>query len=234
MNAELYDGLDDNAQQAAAVSRLFEILQTEESSHEFADEVKSLLKRFPQAAQTLSPNPYYPLYPLHVACLKNAPISIIHALLTAWPDGVQTRPWNDGPLPLHDACVCGKSLPTIQLLVEAWPESVKQRGRTGIFDPQQLPLYYALENADVSYKIIEYLVQQWPQSAEYDSQAAFSPLQWACHFGVSLPMFNSCFGRRLIRSSTLAIEDFLFTLPANNRKHPSIRWCSFSMRGQML
>jgi len=204
MNVELYVGIHHNAQQAAAVNRLFEILRTEESSHEFADEVESLLQQFPEGAKALEQERYshmYP-YPLHMACRNNAPISVIRALLKAWPravfsrtfnapDAVRTRPWRqgqDGELPLQCACFCGKSLSTIQLLVDAWPDCWNLSQRS------EWPLYHALRNADVSYEIIEYLVQKWPQSIDYvqaygDDYSGYA-LHWECSSAVSLSIIQ--------------------------------------------
>jgi len=112
-----------------AADCLFEILNTKNWSNASCEEFESLLKRFPEAAQVLQPDQGCPRFLLHMACLGDTPICLIHALLKAWPGAVRTMPWcqwRDGPLPLHDACAHAKSLPTIQLLVEAWPDSLNK------------------------------------------------------------------------------------------------------------
>jgi len=192
MNNEAIEDLDYNEQLAAATNRLFEILRTEESVLEFCDEVLSLLQRFPKAAGRVSFQGGIYQNLLHMACRNNAPISVICALLTAWPDGVRNTPIGrsylpliDAYLPLIDACICAKSLPTIQLLVEAYPESVQEKGRT-----TKLPLQHALDNADVSCEIIEYLVRQWPQSVDYGDRRAVSALHQACSSGLSLSIIQ--------------------------------------------
>jgi len=97
-------------------------------------------------------------YPLHVACRNNAPITVIQALIQAWPGAVQAPA---DRLPLHEACSCGESLPIIKLLVEAWPESVQQR-TTNVHG--YLPLDLTLEKSEASFDIIQFLVQKWPES----------------------------------------------------------------------
>jgi len=191
---DTYDAKQQQKETTAAVDRLFEILHTEESSYKFRNEVVTLLQRFPDAVQAIS-SERIPRYPLHMACKNNAPMSVIRALLMAWPDAVRIRPGGnrrDGPLPLHDACENGKSLPTIQLLVEAWPDSLKELGRTnqGHGSLKKLPLECALRNGHVAYEIIEYLVQQWPPSVEYLFQGDTYALHYACGVGVSISIIQ--------------------------------------------
>jgi len=98
-------------------------------------------------------------YPLHVACWKNAPISVIQALLKAWPGALQTPAAIC--LPLHEACACARSLDTIQMLVEEELKSIEH----------YLPLHLALgicarERPEVSLDIIQFLVHQWPESVK--------------------------------------------------------------------
>jgi len=103
-------------------------------------------------------------YPLHVACQNNASISVIQALIKAWPDAVKT--YANTRLPLQEACSCGQSLPALQLLVEAWPESIQCP--TSHSD-RYLPLHLALMKSMVSIDIIQFLVQHWPESLQKET-----------------------------------------------------------------
>jgi len=67
------------------------------------------------------------------------------------------------------------SLPTIRLLVEMWPELIKQITGDGYHGFGCLPLHLALksseanvglERAEVSLEIIQFLVEQWPESLQ--------------------------------------------------------------------
>jgi len=178
INHEELDDLE-SSKVAAAVKRLFAICENE-IVFSSDDEFDRLLKRYPSAARTLKPcvssfvssrDPAWACekYPLHVACHNNAPISVIRALIKAWPGALQTEA--DGCLPLHEACICAKSLPTIQLLVETWPESIKQVTSDGLhYGYGCVPLQLALERFEVSSDIIQFLVEQWPQSLQMESQ----------------------------------------------------------------
>jgi len=69
-----------------------------------------------------------------------------------------------------------KVIPTIQLLIEAW---------LGSLGGGKLFLKYALMNADMSYEIIAYMVQQLSPSAEYHLHDI------DC---LALGMFSQCIG----------------------------------------
>jgi len=183
----MHEELDDLELEADAINRLFAIC---EGGMVFSnDELDCLLEQYPSAAQKLKwcASQFYPWgesvlypwgqpseksfeeYPLHIACQNNAPISVIQALIKAWPGVLQTPAGHH--LSLHKACTCARSLPTIELLVEAWPESI-QKVTT---DECLLPLHLALKRSDanvglkrpkVSLEMIQFLVQQWPESLQ--------------------------------------------------------------------
>ncbi len=180
--------------ESAAVERLFEICMGESVVFHM-DELSRLLQKYPNAARTVRPiedleidyegNSYQKLrsmYPLHVACRRNAPISVIRALLMAWPEVIKMQ-LEDRRLPLHEACLCAKSLETIQLLLKAWPESISARAERSYRD--DTPLNMALQNSEVSIDIIQYLVEYWPGSLR-DAHA----LHLACDHAVSLQVIQ--------------------------------------------
>jgi len=189
--------VDDFESDAAAIDHLFAICEGRTTTtvllSSSKDELDIFLQRYPNAARTLkscSTEIYEKgcttttseKYALHVACLNNAPIWVIRALIQSWPGALQTPAGK--LLPLHEACTAAKSLPTVQLLVEAWPASIQQR--TEGF-PGYLPLHVALERSEVSLDIIRYLVQQWP-AASVQMQSSLwgrSPLEIALASGQS-------------------------------------------------
>jgi len=128
---------------AAAVHHLFEICEGK-TSFSSEDELHHLLEQYPRAARTLNESADHcpPIsyrkstkkYALHAACWNNAPISVIQALLKAWPGA------DNNHCPLHEACIHPKCFSTIQLLVKAWQDSLKQRTSVYGFLPIQLAL----------------------------------------------------------------------------------------------
>jgi len=176
---------------AAAAHRLFEICEGKTTPTSFSsdEELISLLERYPRAAGTLNESADYspPLsyqksvkkYALHAACWNNAPISVIQALLKAWPGAVRALADNNH-CPLHEACIHPKCLTTIQLLVKAWPDSVKQRTSVYGF----LPLQLALMNSEipVSLDIVRFLVKQWPKSLKVKSDRDSIAIQYALQY----------------------------------------------------
>ncbi len=136
----------EDAEEAAAVERLFEICKGESSFT--TAELEEILEKYPNSPKRLrncndrtpagslfySQEEYFETlprlkYPLHIACRTNAPISVIRALLMAWPKAIKMRVKDYLKrrtyfyLPFHEACHCSKSLATIQLLLETWPKA---------------------------------------------------------------------------------------------------------------
>jgi len=170
----------------AAVKRLFDICCGQPLS--CSDEVEHLLRHYPEAAKACwqeEMTEITGMYPLHVACFKNAPISVVRALLNSWPDSIRERMPD---LPLHCACRCGKSLEVIQLLTEVWPDAVRRSRWTNPKD-FLLPLHLAIE-CKAPIDIIRFLVQQWPESVQKDNMYQEVALHSACGHGSSLPVIQ--------------------------------------------
>jgi len=185
-----------NLTHQAAVSRLFDICCGQSLSS--PDELERLLQKYPNAVKTYwedgmelpinttESDEVASKSPIHIACLRNAPVSVVRALVNAWPDSV--REIVNFMVPLHFACHCGKSLETIQLLVEAWPDSIRhyQCGRIKLV---LLPLHLALQSA-ASIDIIQFLVQQWPESVQLLDHNDYVALHWACRCDSSLAVIR--------------------------------------------
>jgi len=169
-------------------------------------ELEYLLQTYPEAAKSwrstvenhysvCDPDVEEFILPLHAACRKNAPISVIQTLLTAWPDAVwmwsssfEHQRSDEGTLPLHEACRSAKSLATIQLLLKASPNMIRQ-GRYSRKEGILYPLHIALRNFAVSVDVIQYLVEQWPESLQVrldnDDETGKLAMHYACEKGLS-------------------------------------------------
>jgi len=62
------------------------------------------------------------MLPLHVACANNAPFSVIHILVSAYPDATKEKD-NNGKLPLHWSCEKNAPLSVIQCVLAAYPQA---------------------------------------------------------------------------------------------------------------
>jgi len=92
---------------------------------------------------------------------------------------------------LHDACERKNApLALIRAIDQAWPDAIKTRDYNS--DDNRLPLDCALRNKSVAVEVIEFLLQQYPESvqlrcSDYDKEVA---LHHACQNGVSLPVIE--------------------------------------------
>ncbi len=181
--AEFHRNHQDEYPYASKGDAMNRLLRMCEGKYSFSlIELEFILHRYPDLH-----DPEREFLPLHVACRNNAPISVIRALLKAWPNAVQTRS-SEGTLPLHEACFWAKSLKTLQLLIEAYPNSIKQ----GRYRTEKLfPLHIALRNFAVPIDVIRYLVEQWPASVKVriDEMDKFA-LHCACENGLSLSVIR--------------------------------------------
>jgi len=96
-------------------------------------------------------------------------------------------------LPLHEACHGGGNVletKTIELLVRLWPELVRESRKNEQLESIWLPLHDALSNATVSLDIIQFLVQQGPESIKVPIKDNMVVIHWACQNGASLPVIR--------------------------------------------
>jgi len=177
-----------------AVNILFEILNHnngDDCLELFHDELllHSLLHKFPEAAKI-------PLegmelvddygnrfsfhgYAFHMACYRNAPLPVLCALVRVWPEAARQRSYAHSVF-AYERC-------------------------DGNYVP---PLHIALRNATVSFEVIEFLLEQWPESIQWihydddnennkknennenDIENQETALHWACLYGVSVPIIQ--------------------------------------------
>lgn len=89
-----------------------------------------LLKAYPEDSQTWSfrvssdGEAIWTRLPIHEACINNAPLQVMEALLEAYPESTAATDLNRR-LPLHNAIVYNSSYDVIELLVKAAPASVE-------------------------------------------------------------------------------------------------------------
>ncbi|KAL7497414.1 hypothetical protein ACHAWT_008203 [Skeletonema menzelii] len=70
------------------------------------------------------------LLPLHACCVFRAPLSLIEALITAYPDATKTID-DQGMLPLHLACRNGASRAVVMTLLGTNPDSINAKDKKG-------------------------------------------------------------------------------------------------------
>eukprot|EP00584_Thalassiosira_punctigera_P009437 CAMPEP_0172545164 /NCGR_PEP_ID=MMETSP1067-20121228/15151_1 /TAXON_ID=265564 ORGANISM="Thalassiosira punctigera, Strain Tpunct2005C2" /NCGR_SAMPLE_ID=MMETSP1067 /ASSEMBLY_ACC=CAM_ASM_000444 /LENGTH=662 /DNA_ID=CAMNT_0013331859 /DNA_START=129 /DNA_END=2117 /DNA_ORIENTATION=- len=70
------------------------------------------------------------LLPLHATCVFRAPLSLIEALLTAYPAGPSLMD-DQGMLPIHLACRNGASRGVVMTLLNAYPKSINVKDKKG-------------------------------------------------------------------------------------------------------
>mmetsp|Transcript_28301 Transcript_28301/g.41556 ORF Transcript_28301/g.41556 Transcript_28301/m.41556 type:complete len:615 (+) Transcript_28301:121-1965(+) len=70
------------------------------------------------------------LLPLHACCVFRAPLSLIEALITAYPDAAKTID-DQGMLPLHLACRNGASRAVVMTLLGTNPDSINAKDKKG-------------------------------------------------------------------------------------------------------
>ena len=68
------------------------------------------------------------LLPLHACCVFRAPLSLIEALITAYPDAAKTID-DQGMLPLHLACRNGASRAVVMTLLGTNPDSINAKDK---------------------------------------------------------------------------------------------------------
>lgn len=123
--------------------------------------------------------------PIHEAAVGGAPLDVMQALVSAYPEGLSQVESSYQRLPLHCACRKNAIPAVIQLLCEAQPEACLAADSLG-----RLPLHYALSNgADPS--VIQILMTCRPAAARGLDQRGWTPLHVACSMGAAVPVVQS-------------------------------------------
>lgn len=138
------------------------------------------------------------VFPLHQACAcPEIPVSLLEALITAYPAALYKTESSYRRLPLHCACRTGASPATVQALLQAatvyYNNNVNDNNHVQDMclhpdNLQRLPLHYALSN-HAHDATIRLLLDACPASAHAVDQRGWLPLHVACSVGgSSLPV----------------------------------------------
>lgn len=108
------------------------------------------------------------VFPLYTALKKNAPLEVVNALITAWPNAVKTV-CERSCLPLHIALKNGASLEVVGALIAAWPDAVKE-----VCGPNCYALHLALKyNAPLG--VVNALIDVWPDVVKVVHDSTIQP-----------------------------------------------------------
>jgi len=175
------------------VIRLFILLDQDVDTSIFSSEasqkVRRLLKDYPEAAGVYSN--LHGLYPLQLACRKQAPLEVIAALVKAFPEALHMSqrlklPYDDFDYEMyplqHALCGANASFDVICFLVSQWPGSLQLPTLGG--GGSHFALHLACQ-ANVSLRIIQYLLLKWPGALKRKGEHGL-PLHYACRGGADL------------------------------------------------
>jgi len=123
-------------------------------------------------------------YPLHNACLLQAPPYLVINLIQAFPRAVKIPDTGHGRYPLHHA-VFSKGYPeNVTYLLAQYPEAAMKTDRTG-----RLPLHYALFNK-MPIAVLEKLIAAYPESVKIQDSNGWTPVHLAGASGAPLQVMR--------------------------------------------
>jgi hypothetical protein len=112
--------------------------------------------------------------PIHSACARAPPISIVSALLEAYPEGASKQDDN-GMYPLHYACANQASADVIELLLNYYPEARFQRVEVS----GALPIHLAAQWGVSSIAVMQHMLRDNGSLASARDSEGLSPLEIA-------------------------------------------------------
>ena len=127
--------------------------------------------------------------PLHSTCAREPPLSVVSALLKAYPEGAAKQDDN-GMYPLHYACANRASPKIIQLLLNVYSEARFQRVKVS----GALPIHLAAQWGVSSILVMKYLLKENNSLASARDSEGLSPLELiidAEHVEGKLEMINT-------------------------------------------
>jgi hypothetical protein len=111
--------------------------------------------------------------PIHLACYKGAPLSVMEALIQAFPLGIEIPDPYTRALSLQIACASGASLPVVRVLIDSNPDAILAPNADGRLALHSAVLFRA------PYEVIEALVDQDPQTSTAVDQYDETPFSYA-------------------------------------------------------
>lgn len=112
--------------------------------------------------------------PIHSACAREPPLSVLAALLESYPEGAK-RQDDNGMYPIHYACANHASAEVIQLLLNYYPDGRYQR----IEASGALPIHLAAQWGVSSIMVMKHLLRENNSLASARDSEGLSPLEVA-------------------------------------------------------
>jgi ankyrin repeat protein/serine/threonine protein kinase len=135
-----------------------------------ADAVAALLAAHPAAVKEVGGDGNLPL---HLACRKGAPLSVVRMLIDAFPESLKEKGENN-MLPLHLACACNIAVDSvISELIRLGPEALRIKCR------KRLPLHIASASAPVG--VVLLILGAWPDAVRERGLVNHFALHFACN-----------------------------------------------------
>jgi len=122
-------------------------------------------------------------------------ITELEQLLHQCPYAVQGYTETYKTYALHEACHRNAPLAVVRAIYKAWPDTIQMcewpMGTTTRWSsPLRHPLEIALTNSTVPLDVIQFLLQQCPESIQLPFAKGGTALHWAIQTGVSLPVIK--------------------------------------------
>ena len=120
------------------------------------------------------------MLPIHEACAnESVPLSVIQALVQAYPDSARVTESAYHRLPLHIVCRKTANAQVVKFLLEQYADAALEPDALG-----RLPLHYVLSNG-ADDDIVDLLLQYGPDAARGVDKKGWFPLHVACSMGAS-------------------------------------------------
>lgn len=111
--------------------------------------------------------------PLHSACARQPPISVVAALLRAYPDGARCQD-DQGMYPLHYACGNQATRDVARVLLVSYPDAAKKKDPRGM-----LPIHYLACWGPSSVSVVDMLLVANPNVSNARDEEGNTPLDLA-------------------------------------------------------
>ena len=127
------------------------------------------------------------LFPLHIACSRNAPFEVIKLLYSQYRWALETASLERCQLPLHMAVEANASLSTVQFLADAYPAAMERGDVEG-----HLPLHLAVQHQQSSAQedLVRLLIERYPKALQESDCYSCLPLHLAVMESASLAVIR--------------------------------------------
>lgn len=123
--------------------------------------------------------------PIHEACAnESVPLTVVQALVKAYPESVRVTESAYQRLPLHIVCRKTANAQVVQYLLSENADASLEPDALG-----RLPLHYALSNG-ANDNVVNLLLEYGPSAARGVDRKGWTPLHVACSMGASTHLTN--------------------------------------------